>query len=93
MAQEECGELIVAISHYQRARGTINDLIEEIADVEIMLGQLKIIFNKYDILEKKNEKLLKLESNLKLFFSCGICEFTTNDVESFEKHDCVKVTS
>lgn len=45
VAMEECAELIKAISKYLR-RGDVDDidnLIEEIADVEIMLEQLKFI--------------------------------------------------
>lgn len=41
IAQEECAELIQAIS--KKHRGKPNNIPEEIADVEIMLDQLKII--------------------------------------------------
>ena len=41
VAVEECAELIQAISH--KHRGRENNIAEEIADVEIMLEQLKII--------------------------------------------------
>jgi NTP pyrophosphatase (non-canonical NTP hydrolase) len=41
MAIEECAELIQAISH--KHRGRPHNIAEEIADVEIMLEQLKII--------------------------------------------------
>lgn len=40
-AIEECSELIQAICHKQRGRE--HNIAEEIADVEIMLEQLKII--------------------------------------------------
>ena len=40
---EECSELIQAISH--KHRGREHNIAEEIADVEIMLEQLKIINN------------------------------------------------
>jgi NTP pyrophosphatase (non-canonical NTP hydrolase) len=43
MAIEECSELIQAISH--KHRGREHNIAEEIADVEIMLEQLKIINN------------------------------------------------
>ena len=43
VAVEECAELIQAISH--KHRGRENNIAEEIADVEIMLEQLKIINN------------------------------------------------
>ena len=41
VAIEECAELIQAISH--KHRGRENNIAEEIADVEIMIEQLKII--------------------------------------------------
>ena len=41
VAIEECGELIQAICH--KHRGRKDNIAEEIADVEIMLEQLKII--------------------------------------------------
>lgn len=41
MAIEECSELIQAICH--KNRGREHNIAEEIADVEIMLEQLKII--------------------------------------------------
>lgn len=41
MLQEECAELIVAISHYKRCRqGFTINLSEEIADVHIMMNQI-----------------------------------------------------
>lgn len=44
MAIEECGELIVAVSHYQRLRpGRRAVLLGEIADVRIMMAQLELI--------------------------------------------------
>lgn len=42
-AIEECSELIQAICH--KHRGREHNIAEEIADVEIMLDQLKIINN------------------------------------------------
>lgn len=47
IAIEECAELIKAISKYKRYCGkeSIEDVIEEMADVYIMLNQLLIIFD------------------------------------------------
>ena len=67
IAQEECAELIQAISKYQRAqlaesrhRGHATEratkhLIEEIADVSIMVDQLKLMIkgNHNDVREQK----------------------------------------
>ena len=47
-AMEECAELIQAINkciRYPDRKDCHNNLIEEIADVEIMLYQLKVMFN------------------------------------------------
>lgn len=60
VAIEECSELIQAITH--KHRGRKHNLAEEIADVEIMLEQLKIINGCTDEVEQvkkyKIERLL-----------------------------------
>lgn len=45
MAIEECSELQKALLKERRGKGTVDDIIDEIADVQIMIEQLKIIFN------------------------------------------------
>jgi len=42
MAQEEAGELIIAISHYRRGRVEISAVLEEVADVLIVCRQLML---------------------------------------------------
>ena len=42
LAIEECSELIQAISH--KHRGRKHNIAEEIADVEIMLQQMQLLF-------------------------------------------------
>lgn len=67
MTQEECAELIHAISKFLRGSSnhkSIENLLEEIADVKIMIFQLEIIFKPYALnidnhVEKKIEKLKK----------------------------------
>lgn len=63
VAVEECCELCVAIAHKQRGRE--HNLCEEIADVEIMLEQLKII-NKCGLLvdKIKKEKIARLKNRV-----------------------------
>jgi len=72
MAIEECGELIVSLSKRSRNNNgsTVDDIIGEMVDVEIMLEQLKLIFGSgkfgvftFEIFKRK--KLLKLEKLLK----------------------------
>ena len=63
VAQEECAELIQAIS--KKHRGKKHNIAEEIADVEIMLEQLKIINDCFcDVESIKQEKVSRLEKRL-----------------------------
>jgi NTP pyrophosphatase (non-canonical NTP hydrolase) len=69
MAKEELAELIVALSHKERGRIPLEYVIEEIADVTIMLEQLKVI---YDVDLKYlqtiiNAKLCRLEKDVDHF--------------------------
>ena len=41
---EEVGELLTAINHYKRGRNTIEDLIVEIVDVNMMLKALRTAY-------------------------------------------------
>ena len=44
MAIEEMAELVNALMKFDRGRNTVDDIIEEIADVTIMMSQLAIIY-------------------------------------------------
>lgn len=66
MAIEECSELIKAILKFRRSNAKDSDLrdavIDEIADVQIMLTQLGIIFN---CVEEVNERIdFKIDSQM-----------------------------
>lgn len=64
VAIEELSELIQAICH--KHRGREHNIVEEIADVEIMLEQLKIINDcSIQVDGFVAEKLLRLERGLK----------------------------
>lgn len=63
MAIEEMGELIQAISKYDRDIWDIESLAEEIADVSIMMEQLCVLHNIRDLVHRKqNSKLFALDS-------------------------------
>lgn len=63
VAIEECAELIQAISH--KHRGRQENIAEEIADVEIMLEQLKIINNCREEVDKiHKQKIARLFHNV-----------------------------
>jgi len=61
MLIEECGELIVAIQHLKRKRVGWDAVAEEIIDVEIMSGQIKLFINNNELFDdietKKYERL------------------------------------
>lgn len=67
MACEEAGELIVALMKLNRAEnGTDTTKVAgEIADVEIMMGQLKVLLALEPHAEIKARKLQRLEERLK----------------------------
>lgn len=60
--QEECAELIVAISKAFRGEG-YNDVTNEIADVEIMCEQIKYILSVSKAVDKVKQS--KIERQLK----------------------------
>ena len=63
---EECGELIVAISHYLRNRpNSDEDVAEEIADVKLMVRQVELMLGiESDVESYMNVKLRRLKFKL-----------------------------
>jgi NTP pyrophosphatase (non-canonical NTP hydrolase) len=66
MAIEECGELIVKLAKLDRNKNgsSMDDVIDEIVDVQIMIDQLKIIFGEDAVTQKKIIKLGRLSKRL-----------------------------
>lgn len=64
MAVEECGELIVALSQYQRGRVEREDVVDEVADVRIMFEQLRAFTNPEAVDERVAEKMDRLRERL-----------------------------
>lgn len=64
MAIEECGELIVALMHWKRGRAEATAIETEIADVEIMLEQLRCIFNPVEIGYQVRGKIKRLAARI-----------------------------
>lgn len=73
LAQEECAELIVAINKLTRKHNGVGAMavIEEMVDVELMLGQLKYMLDVTpEAFEQvKAEKIARLE---KLLVAAGV---------------------
>ncbi len=60
---EECAELSVALLHYRRAKASRQIVIDELADVILMLGQLRWMFGPEEVdlaVERKRAKLERL---------------------------------
>ena len=65
MLQEECAEVIQAVNKLRRgALGAADNLCEEIADVEIMLAQMRCVLPENRIEFFKKLKLERLEKML-----------------------------
>lgn len=62
--QEECAELIAAISHYRRGRVVAAHLADEVADVIIMTEQVRQIMPS-DVAVALEKKLDRLEGMLR----------------------------
>jgi len=61
-AIEEAAELIVALRHMARDRPT--DIFGEIADISIMVDQLKIIFGEEASRKARDKKILRLQKRV-----------------------------
>ena len=67
LTQEECGELIAKLSHYMRFGPTedcIADVIDGIADAQIMLDTLKLIFGADAVDKVRIQKIRRLKNRI-----------------------------
>jgi len=63
-AIEECAELIASLQHYKRGKVGEADIIDELADVTLMIGQLSWMFGVEKIDQAIEQKLIKLKGLL-----------------------------
>ena len=63
-AVEECAELIAALKHYRRNKIDKQAVIDELADVTLMIGQLTWMFGPDEVERAVKEKLSKLDNLL-----------------------------
>lgn len=66
IAVEELAELIVALKHYERHRVNDDAVIEEIADVCVVLSQLAVMFGHDRIEARVREKTARLMREINL---------------------------
>ncbi len=65
-AVEECAELIAALKHFRRGKVNQQAVIDELADVTLMLGQLTWMFGTGQVEEAVQQKRKKLNTLLEL---------------------------
>ena len=66
VAIEEMTELTKELCKYKRGMRCVGNITDVIADVEIMLGQLKIMFdNEAEVLERREFKIKRLAERLR----------------------------
>lgn len=64
MAVEECAELIVALKGYDRGRATEEQVQEEVADVIIMMEQMRYLWGSKQVDTIKARKLSRLHGRV-----------------------------
>ena len=63
-AVEECAELIATLKHFKRGKVKEDALVDELADVYLMLGQLTYMFGEEKLEAAIKKKINKLEKLL-----------------------------
>ena len=66
VAIEECAELIVALNKFFRDGHQQHRVLEGIADVEIMMEQLRLMFDENEINGYRKDKLARLKRRLEV---------------------------
>ena len=64
MLHEEVGELLSALNKYKRGRCGTDEVITEIADVQILLGQMALIFGEEEVRDEFERKLIRLQQRI-----------------------------
>lgn len=59
---EECGELIAALTRYRDGRATVEDVVDELADVGVMRRQMVKVFGPAAVDRRTAEKMERLET-------------------------------
>lgn len=60
-AVEECAELIAVLKHYRRGKAGTDEVVAELADVTLMVGQLTWMFGEERVRQAVASKLAKLD--------------------------------
>lgn len=63
-AVEECAEMTAALMHFFSDRALMEEVITEIADVQIMCEQLALMFGPAEVEREKQRKLERMKERL-----------------------------
>jgi len=58
---EECAELIATLQHFSRGKASSDDVVNELADVFLMVGQLTYMFGEDQLTAAVEKKIAKLQ--------------------------------
>ena len=58
---EECAELIATLQHFSRGKASSDDVVNELADVFLMVGQLTYMFGEDQLTAAVGKKIAKLQ--------------------------------
>jgi NTP pyrophosphatase (non-canonical NTP hydrolase) len=64
MVIEECAELIQALTHYQRERNSMDDVLAEVADVQIVCRQMAIDEGVKRVQHHVDRKMVRLSERI-----------------------------
>ena len=59
MMVEEASELLNALMKFKRERATAMDVLEEVADVQIMCAQMEMYFERFRGIRKASTKMMR----------------------------------
>ena len=99
ICMEEMAELTKELTKNLRGRRNLQDISEEVADVEIMLEQVKVIFDlKEEVSEAKEAKLLRLRERIikdtgEQDYSTSLCRKWLDEHITKTVHDAVSLAS
>ncbi len=61
---EECAELIATLKHYERGKANLENVVNELADVYLMVGQLAYMLGEDRLQQAVTRKITKLQDLL-----------------------------
>ncbi len=61
---EECAELIATLKHYERGKANLENVVDELADVYLMVGQLAYMLGEDRLQQAVTRKIAKLQDLL-----------------------------